>query len=93
MEQQRKMIEDQYQKEMRKDSERKQELRQVLEHQIMENRSFKAAELHNFKNRGYINSSENLYNPISNPIDYQLDINNKYLLKEIIQKQSNSRFQ
>lgn len=41
----------------------------------------KADELNSFKNRGYIKSEMNLYNPISNPIDYKLDINNRYLLK------------
>ena len=38
-------------------------------------------------NRGYINKDINAYNPISNPIDYQVDLTNKYILKEIIQKQ------
>jgi len=28
-----------------------------------------------------------MYNPISNPIDYQLDRDNKYVIREIMQKQ------
>jgi hypothetical protein len=50
----------------------------------MDNRSFKASELQQFKNRGYIQSERNLYNPISNPIDYQLDVNNKYLIRQLL---------
>lgn len=67
--------------------ERKQELRKVLEQQIMQNRSYKANELQEFKNRGYVHNSSNLYNPISNPIDYQMDLNNKYLIRQLMEKQ------
>jgi hypothetical protein len=66
--------------------ERKAELREALQQQMEQNRSFKSRELSDFKNRGYVNSERNLYNPISNPIDFKMDINNKYVLGQIIDK-------
>lgn len=40
----------------------------------------KADELSNFKNRGYVKREIDIYNPITNPIDYKIDVNNRYLL-------------
>lgn len=41
----------------------------------------RADELNIFKNRGYVKNEIDIYNPITNPIDYKLDLNNRYLLK------------
>ena len=34
--------------------------------------------------------SENAYNPISNPIDYKMDIRNKYIMGEIMKTTINN---
>jgi hypothetical protein len=51
---------------------------------MVESHTIRAHELAQFKNRGYVKFESNNYNPIYNPIDYKMDLNNRYVLGQLI---------
>ena len=75
------MIERQIAEETKARVDQKDSLRSVLDRQLQEQQASRIQQKQERRESPFLGSPSHRHNPITNPIDYQIDINNLYLIR------------